>query len=219
MAEKSEASIIEIIQKMVREGESEEKIIQSLKTLGVAPDKAKRLLLLGQADTFALLRSEITKIVKQSIEEQRGQTERIIGEEAKKAADENRERLTKAVIADLRQYEKDVTGQSKTFEEQINETVHRVTDLSERVRVKLNELGEAVRTVQLDMDELKLKGVGSRNRYISLLLIVLGIAFAVGDIYLLFTTFGAATTSIDSIIIMVIMAMIAVTMLFVATVI
>ncbi|AJF60645.1 MAG: hypothetical protein QT03_C0001G1164 [archaeon GW2011_AR10] len=219
MAEKSEASIIEIIQKMVRDGESEEKIIQSLKTLGVAPDKAKRLLLLGQADTFALLRSEITKIVKQSIEEQRGQTERIIGEEAKKAADENRERLTKAVIADLRQYEKDVTGQSKTFEEQINETVHRVTDLSERVRVKLNELGEAVRTVQLDMDELKLKGVGSRNRYISLLLIVLGIAFAVGDIYLLFTTFGAATTSIDSIIIMVIMAMIAVTMLFVATVI
>ncbi|MBS3059344.1 MAG: hypothetical protein J4224_02865, partial [Candidatus Diapherotrites archaeon] len=128
MAEKSEASIIEIIQKMVRDGESEEKIIQSLKTLGVAPDKAKRLLLLGQADTFALLRSEITKIVKQSIEEQRGQTERIIGEEAKKAADENRERLTKAVIADLRQYEKDVTGQSKTFEEQINETVHRVTD-------------------------------------------------------------------------------------------
>ena len=219
MAEKSEASIIEIIQKMVRDGESEEKIIQSLKTLGVAPDKAKRLLLLGQADTFALLRSEITKIVKQSIEEQRGQTERIIGEEAKKAADENRERLTKAVIADLRQYEKDVTGQSKTFEEQINETVHRVTDLSERVRVKLNELGEAVRTVQLDMDELKLKGVGSRNRYISLLLIVLGIAFAVGDLSLLFTTFGAATTSIDSIIIMVIMAMIAVTMLFVATVI
>ena len=100
MAEKSEASIIQIIQKMVREGESEEKIIQSLKTLGVAPDKAKRLLLLGQADTFALLRSEITKIVKQSIEEQRGQTERIIGEEAKKAADMPKYLVDTTVLVD-----------------------------------------------------------------------------------------------------------------------
>ena len=40
---KNEASIIEVIDKMVREGESEEKIIKTLKDLGVEPEKAKRL--------------------------------------------------------------------------------------------------------------------------------------------------------------------------------
>ena len=54
--ESQDVSIIKIIQDMVREGESEEKVIQTLKELGVDPDKAKRLLLLGQADTFGLLR-------------------------------------------------------------------------------------------------------------------------------------------------------------------
>ncbi len=58
---KTDTSIIEIIEKMVREGESEEKIVQTLKDLGIPQDKAKRLLLLGQADTFALLRGEIKK--------------------------------------------------------------------------------------------------------------------------------------------------------------
>ena len=64
----SEPSIIEIIQNMVREGESEEKIVQTLQQLGVEPKKAQRLLLLAQADTFALLRSEISKIVKQDVD-------------------------------------------------------------------------------------------------------------------------------------------------------
>jgi len=58
-----EASIIQIIQDMVKNGESEEKIIKTLESLGVEADKAKRLLLLGQADTFALLRNEISKII------------------------------------------------------------------------------------------------------------------------------------------------------------
>ena len=218
MADKSDTSIIEIIQKMVKEGENEDKIIRTLKDLGVEPDKAKRLLLLGQADTFALLQSEIGKIVRTEMEKERPEMKKYIEESSGEVSEEIRQKITKAVIADLKQYEKDVTGQSKTFQEQIEETLRSVSSLSDRVRVKLNELGEAVRTVQLDMEEMKIRGVGTRNKLITTFMIVLGLAAGVADIWLLYSTFGAPSTSVDSVIIMVILAMISITFLFVATV-
>ena len=212
LAERRESSIIEIIQKMVKEGENEDKIIRTLKDLGVEPDKAKRLLLLGQADTFALLQSEIGKIVRTEMEKERPEMKKYIEESSGEVSEGIRQKITKAVIADLKQYEKDVTGQSKTFQEQIGETLRSVSSLSDRVRVKLNELGEAVRTVQLDMEEMKIRGVGTRNKLITTFMIVLGLAAGVADIWLLYSTFGAPST------IMVILAMISITFLFVATV-
>ncbi len=219
MAKKIEdASIIEIIRKMVADGESEEKITRALKDLGVESEKVKKLVLLGQADTFALLKNEISKIVTEELGKQKPAMQSAMKAEADKISKETRVEITKAVIADLKQYEKDITGQSKTFQEQINETVKRISDLSERVKSKLNELGGAVRQVQLDMDEVKLKGVGTRNRLITLLLVILGIGFCIGDFYLFFTTFSGEIT-VDNIIITVVMALIGITMLFVSTVI
>ena len=61
----SEASIISIIREMVQAGEPEENIIKSLKELGITEKDAKKLLLLGEADTFSLLQSEINKMVKE----------------------------------------------------------------------------------------------------------------------------------------------------------
>lgn len=221
MAEKkakdSEASIIEIVRKMVAEGESEEAIVQSLQDLGVDKSKAQRLLLLGQADTFALLRNEISKIVKADLEEEKPKLIKFIEEQAEKTSKNTKEKIEKQVMADIRNYEKDITGQSQTFQEQINETVSKFTELSERVRGKLNELGEQVHQVQIDMDEFKLKGVGTRNKWISLALIVFGLIFLAGDLYLFLT--AGTPISTDSIIIAVIMALIGITMLFVATVI
>ncbi len=218
MADKKQASIIEIIEKMVREGETEEKIVKTLKDLGVEPDKAKRLLLLGQADTFALLKGEIKKIVEQELEGEKPTLKKFIQEEAMNTADDSRKQLTKAVISDLKEYEKDITGQSKTFQEQINDNIRKVNELNERVKVKLNELGEAVRQVQVDMDEMHVKGIGGRNRLVSGALMVLGLAFGAGTGYQFYLSLGQPI-SIDSLILMTITALITVTMLFVATVI
>jgi len=85
--EKPQASIIEVIQEMVRNGESEENIIKSLEQLGIEPDKAKRLLLVGQADTFALLQSEITKIVRNQVEMEKPQLVEYIQYATGKAED------------------------------------------------------------------------------------------------------------------------------------
>ncbi|MFH1391312.1 MAG: hypothetical protein ABIH20_03315 [Candidatus Diapherotrites archaeon] len=213
-----ETSIIEIIEKMVREGESEEKIISTLKDLGVEPEKAKRLLLLGQADTFALLKTEIKKIVQKELEQEKPTLKKFIQEEAMNTANDSRQQLTKAVIGDLKEYEKDITGQSKTFQDQIGDNIQKVNDLNDRVKTKLNELGEAVRQVQVDMDEVRIKGIGGRNKLIGNSLLALGILFGIGDAFLFFINFGNPL-AIDTVIIMTIMALIAVTMLFVATVI
>ena len=134
-----EASIIEIIQEMVREGESEEKIVETLKSLGVEPEKAKRLLLLGQADTFSLLRSEISKIVKTDIEAEKPAFVDFIRGQTENAGTKTKERISKEVLADVQKYEKAITGQSKSFQEQMAENMRRVTEISERVRGSLNE--------------------------------------------------------------------------------
>ena len=218
MANPKETSIIEIIEKMVKEGESEDKIISTLKELGVEPEKAKKLLLLGQADTFALLKGEIKKIVAKELENEKPALEKFMQEEAVTSADSSRQQLTKAVISDLKEYEKDITGQSHTFEEQISGNIQKVNELNERVKGKLNELGEAVREIQIDMDEVKIKGVGGRNKLIGNALMLLGLLFGAGDAYLFYSSFGKPL-SIDSLIIMTIMGLITVTMLFVATVI
>ncbi len=214
---KSEESIIEIIKRMVAEGESEDHIINTLKELGVDPVKAKRLLLLGQADTFALLSSEIRKIVKENMETEKKAMLAYIEAETRKVAGESKFKIEKEIMDDLKKYEKDITGQSQTFHEQINETVAKFTELSERVRAKLNDLGAQVQQVQLDMDEVKLKGVGSRNRHISFILVVLGIVFCVADLYLFMAGFGGSF-SIDSLIIAIVMAVVGISLLFIATI-
>ncbi|HIH16979.1 MAG TPA: DUF2207 domain-containing protein [Candidatus Diapherotrites archaeon] len=213
---KTEASIIDVIRQMVAAGESEEKILQTLKDLGVEPAKAQRLLLLGQADTFTLLRGEINKIVTEYVEKEKPRMVGFIEEEAVKAGEKARREVTKAAKEDLDRYEKDITGQSKTFQEQINETVASMAELNTRVREKLNELGEQLRQAQLDLEEMKLRGVGGRNRIISLGLVLVGLAFFAYDFYLFSTQFGAVLT-IDSMIVAIVVGLIGITCLFVAT--
>ncbi len=146
--DKKDTSIIEIIEKMVGEGEPDDRIIKTLKDLGVPEEKAEKLLRIAQADTFSLLRREVKKIVEQQLEQEKPVLKKFIADEAMSAATETRQQVTKAVISDLKEYEQDITGQSRTFQEQIRENVGRVNELSERVKIKLNELGDAVKAIQ-----------------------------------------------------------------------
>jgi vesicle coat complex subunit len=211
MAAKEETSVIQIIQDMVREGESEQKIIQTLRDLGIEEDKAKRLLLLGQADTFALLQSEISKIVKSNLQQEIPKLSRAVTDEAKKTAELSKRQAMEEIkdkyskLADLEKFEDDVSEKTKTS-----------IQLSEKVRDKLNELGERVQQVSADMQEIQSKGIGTRNKAVSLGLVILGIIFCLATLYMFWTTFSARLT-IDSIIVTVILAAIGITMLFVST--
>ncbi|MDO8427792.1 MAG: hypothetical protein Q7S92_01120 [Candidatus Diapherotrites archaeon] len=211
-----DVSIIKIIQDMVREGESEEKVIQTLKELGVEPDKAKRLLLLGQADTFGLLRGEISKIVQDDLEKQKPSIQKYLQEQSEKAGKELKKTVTGEVLEDVKKYEKEITGQSTTFKDQMNENIHRVTELTDRVTRSSDTLGVRVTKVEEDLDEMKIKGIGMRNKYIAIGMLVLGLLFVLASLYLFFVSFKGILV-IDTLIVTVIVALIGITLMFVST--
>ncbi len=212
----AEPSIIEIIQNMVREGESEENILQTLNQLGVDPKKAQRLLLLAQADTFALLQSEISKIVRQDLEQEKKELTPFIQKQAEEAVKSAKEELEEEMKKEMKGYETTLSKEEKTFSEKTFDTVQKFTDLSERMRIRLNELGKDMAQIKVDQDELKLRGVSTHNRTISLILLAFGVLFVLADLILFVTNFGLVLT-IDSMIIFIVIALIGVTMMFVAT--
>lgn len=212
----AEPSIIEIIQTMVREGESEDKILQTLQQLGVEPQKAQRLLLLAQADTFALLRSEISKIVKQDVDAEKQNLNAFVQQQVQTAAQGATKGIADTVKKDLESYENQLSMQRRNFESQTSDTVTKFTDLAERIRVRVNELGKDVQQVKVDQDEIKLRGVGNQNRMISMALLAFGVLFVLADLFLFIVNFGSVLT-IDSVIIFIVMALIGVVLMFVAT--
>jgi hypothetical protein len=211
-----EPSIIEIIQNMVKDGESEEKILQTLSQLGVDPKKAQRLLLLAQADTFALLRSEISKIVKQDMASEKAGLDQYIQKEAQSAVESAKKNISEDVKKDLSLYENQAVQEHKGFETQTMETVTKFTELAERIRLRVNEMGKDVQQIKVDQDEMKLRGVGTQNRSISFLLLGIGVLFVLAALGMFVFNFGAVL-SIESIIVFIVMALIGVTAMFVAT--
>jgi SMC interacting uncharacterized protein involved in chromosome segregation len=212
-----EKSIIGIIQKMVREGTPEEDIVSTLKELGVEPEQAKRLLLLGQADTFALIRGEIKALVEEEVKKKQPEIQKIIDEEAKKSSKKIETEIKTIAQKQLTEMETNIKQKTSAFQKDIDERVTSAAGLTERTKDKLNELGEAVTKVTLDLDELKVAGVGKRNKLISIILVIAGIAFFLLDIYLFFTHFNAELAT-DSLITLIVFAVIGTTLLFVATV-
>lgn len=215
---KQEASIIEIIQKMVSDGESEEKIVKTLKALGVDEKKAKSLLLIGEADTFALLRSELTKIARNSIEQEMPKVQEDLKAEIDTQIKVAKEEVIRETITQMQRYEQDVTADISQFKGQEQEKINQLGFFGDKVKEKINELGEGLHTAQLDLDEMKVKGVSGINANARRLLLGLGIIFALVDLYLVYTGFSS-TVSVDSIISVVLLAVLSVTMFFVAAVI
>ncbi len=86
--EKSEKSIMEIISEMVREGESEENIRGTLKSVGVKEKEINRLLLVAQAHTFELLKSEIDKIIELHVSDKKPALKELIKFQVTKAAEQ-----------------------------------------------------------------------------------------------------------------------------------
>ncbi|MFH1587925.1 MAG: hypothetical protein ABIA76_01140 [Candidatus Diapherotrites archaeon] len=211
-----EKSVIAIIQQMVKQGAEEEEIVKSLIELGVEKEQAKRLLLLGQANTFALLQGEIKKMIAEEIENQTPLIQKTIEEKSIKASAEIENKIKETSQKELQAMENEIKRKSANFQKEIDEKVKASTEITTKTKDKLNELGEAVGKVGMDLNELKLSGIGKRNQWISIILVVLGIAFFAFDAYLFLTQFSG-TLSTDSLIITIVFAMIGISLMFVAT--
>ncbi len=209
-------NLLELVKKMKEKKASKEEIIQTLAGFGVSQKDAEKLLLLAEGSTYSLLRSEISKMVNEELEKSKAELKKFIEEEGKRQTSGLGSAIAKQVKVDIEEHEKRLLKKSSEFEKKISDTVAKVTELSDRVRVKLNDLAEQVSSVRMDLDELKISGISMRNRLVSILLILLGLIFLVLDLYR-FVIYLNATMSIDAVIITVIYAFIGLSLMFLAT--
>jgi carboxylesterase type B len=197
MAEKgkpSQASIISVIREMVKSGESEEKILASLQELGVKPKDAKKLLLLGEADTFALLQNEINKMVKEYFDKEKPSLEASIREEVKKEEQAMTDRVEKRALSAFKEDQKFIENQATMFQARINQSVKNILQLNEQTRQQIADLGNRVSNNERETWALKDRIFGSRMvGVVSMLLIALEIGLVGATAYMLFTGFGGAS--------------------------
>ena len=192
-------SIIRIIQEMVRKGESEKDIMSTLRGLGIDEERAKRLLMLGQADTFALVESEVSKIVRGSIAEEEEDFKIALKRQLKDAVGEAKIEMEKNV----RDYTDKKTG--------------KILEMMEEGRQKNEEALERSKTVEMEMKEVRMGSGAGQGKVITLVLILMGIGFLLFDAYLFYKSAQTILT-VDQIVLNLVIAVAGIAMLFTASV-
>ncbi len=187
----SQASIVSIIREMVKSGESEETILASLKELGIEEKDAKKLLLLGEADTFALLQNEINKMVKEYFDKEKPVFEQHIREEIKNEEKIMTDRVEKRALGAFKEDQKFIENQATMFQARVNQSVKNVLQLNQQTRQQIAELGGRISNNERETWSLKDRIYGSRMvSVISMILVALEIGLVAATVYLIFTGFG-----------------------------
>jgi hypothetical protein len=185
----NEKSIIQIIQKMVQENEPEDKIIGTIKSMGVEEEQAKRLLLIAQADTFTLLSSEIDKIVQQKVDEK----QKVIEEETRVFIDKDLEIKQKEISSKLEKeflkYKLTLSDGQKQFQESVNDAISKLARLNEEVYAMGYENKKMIDTIERDLTETKLKGVKVRRSITRNTLLGIGMILFAVSVLLVINTF------------------------------
>lgn len=216
MAEKnapSQSSIISVIREMVKSGESEETILASLNELGIKSQDAKKLLLLGEADTFALLQNEINKMVKEYFDKEKPALEESIRDEVKKEEQTMIDRVEKRTLSAFKEDQKFIENQATMFQARINQSVKNILQLNEQTRQQIAELAGRLSNTERDVWTLKERILGGKmTRIVSALLLALELGLVAATAYLIFT--GAAGTSFNALVMAGTIGAILATMIF-----
>jgi hypothetical protein len=200
-------TIIQIIQKMVQENESEQRIIETLLSMGISEDQAKRLLLIAQADTFTLLSSEISKIVQQQVDEKKEQ----MGAEVKKLLEQEIAQKKKEISIEIeKEFLKNKTALTENqaqFQDSVKETISKIAKLNEDVYSMSTENKKMIETVEKDLTETKLKGIKVRRSITRSALLGIGIIMFFATIIILVTSY-TTSFNLDQITTAIILALI-----------
>jgi len=148
-------SIIDTIDKMVKEGESEEKILNTLKDIGISPDNARRLLILGQADVFSLLKGEIRRTIKQEIDS---------GGAPSSSPGPSDEKQTAKYLSELREYEKSLAKQNDALKSELEEKIKRISEMEDKTKTNLSSQSKAIQEQVAQSIKEYEKGLSSQNR-------------------------------------------------------
>jgi len=168
-------SIINVIQKMVQEGQPREKIVQTLRDLGVEEEQAKKLLLIAEADTFTLLRKEINTMVKEEFAGQKSQFEDIIHSDLAKVEEEEKGKIRELAVAQIGDVRQDVINEAKGFEERVNKTINSSQKTVSMVKIALDSINERLAQMELDTEQLKVHKFRKRSMIFSYTMLAIGV--------------------------------------------
>lgn len=166
----SPPSVIELIQKMVEENQSESRIIATLRDLGVPEAQAKRLLLLGQAKTFSLVKSEISNMVESEVDEQKLELEKFVDARVSKIVADKEKDLQKTLEVQFVHYRTKVKAEQEDFQKHIKETIAKMSEISEDLKEQQNNNAKIILDLKKDLDEARIKGLKTRKSAIRLTL-------------------------------------------------
>ncbi|MEW6294699.1 MAG: hypothetical protein AB1467_00185 [Candidatus Diapherotrites archaeon] len=227
-AEVKDLSVIQIIEKMVSEGQPEKKIIASLKTLGINEDQAKKLLLLGEANTFNLLRTEIKKLVSEELDAKKDSLNNFIAAQAQLEAKKTQGQILAelnnqiSVFKESASKELDIfkdmqLSRQNDFQSRAEKTLTGVSSLIQKIESNTNELREKLGMFELDITEAKVKGFAVQNRNTKKWLYTFGVIFSALSLYLIFT-FLRGDPSIETVFMTLTSGLIAAALLYVASI-
>lgn len=171
----SDKSIIQIIQKMVQDNEPEEKIINTLESMGVSTDQAKRLVLIAQADTFTLLSSEIDKIVQEKISVQKEQMQKDAITFINNVLEQKKKDIKAETEKEMLKYKTELYDNQKKFQISVNDSIAKIAKLNEQSYLLSEENKKMIEIVNKDLSETKLKGIKMRRSFSRTMLIIFGI--------------------------------------------
>jgi hypothetical protein len=223
-----EASIIETISKMVREGKSEKKIISELKVLGIKEEQARKLLLLAEADTFDLLKAEIKKIVRQDLMAEQPFIKKFIKTEVELEEKRLSQDLMREMSNDLDAYKQKTNKELEEFKDmllskmnifqtKINSNIMALTGVIQKIKDSTVKIDEKVDMAQLDLTELRLKGTAKKLQLLRFTLIGAGTIFGFLAFYFAFTNTQYGITDLGTVSIFFGMVIVSLALLFMAS--
>ena len=198
-------SIIDIIQKMVQEGQPREKIVATLRDLGVSDEQAKRLLLIAEADTFTLLKKEINSLVKTEMFSQKKDFEDIIKEDIKSIEEQEKLKVTEIASTQLKDVKADIINESRGFEDRVNKVINESQKTVSLVKVALDSMGSRLAQIELDVEQMKVHKFRKKSMFFSYAMLGLGaiiLAIAVGLMFINFSSLDSAQIVIITILIL-----------------
>ncbi len=205
-------SIIQVIQRMVQEGQPREKIIDTLKDLGVNDEQAKKLLLIAEADTFTLLKKEIGLMVRDEFVKNKSDFEDLIHDELKKIENSEKERVKQVAMSQLGKVEEDVLDKTKVFEERVNQTIGTSQKSVGMVKIALDSINEKISQVELDVEQLKVHKFRKKTMLFSYILIALGAFLLLFSMFLFFVNLNKL--DIQQMLLIIIMVLASITLMF-----
>jgi hypothetical protein len=140
-----EPNIIKTIKDMLSKGESEEKIVQTLKSLGVDETQIKNLLLMSEANTFDLILSETKKETINYLEEKESEIE-------KKILEDVMEKNKTLIATETDEFVKEAARKQDKFEQSITKKSETISDIVNDMKQKVDLQKKDINTLDYKIE-------------------------------------------------------------------